>query len=545
MSSTPTKLKGKDLFSSLVWKDSLSTSTFYTFIAALRRKIWVDVQQPSRAHSFIRVLRDSNRLVRCYTQNIDGLECREGLCTDLDRGKGCRTRFSKKSMQLPRTAARQLAGGVLDGGCEVVQLHGDLEVLKCSFCPATCGWDEQGREARFLMGEAPTCPSCEVLAEERRDRGKRGTRIGLLRPNIVLYGEEHPLADRIGKLSVHDLSLAPDLLLILGTSLQVHGLKLLVKEFAKSVHARGRGKGKVIFVNLSRPSESMWKNVIDYWVNMDCDEWVDSVRVHRPDLWKMQTELDVQIRKPKSSPAKKRRDRKEVTADRGKRKDSRASGQNILCEPPRIPSMGPPEREPGKTESKKEGREVTSCVLLATKVAKPKDFEDISGGTDGMKSKKRAKPNVHSNSGLDSTLPLLHSTPRPPLQSIPNESFTPSLKTPLPAHLVSVTSSPEEIEKVSSFFVGELSLEALKHKECQQQRSHVTSESDERCTEPGINQQLLTPPPSGHRPRFQDRPRKRGLDIDVDIRGTRIKRFRADLQIWQDEDIGPDVVDST
>jgi hypothetical protein len=201
--------------------------------------------------------------------------------------------------------------------------------------------------------------------------------------------------------------------------------------------------------------------------------------------------------------------------------------------------MGPSEREAGKTERKKEGKEVTSCALLTASVEKKQDLEDISGGTDGSKWKKGAKPNAHSNSGLE------HSNPRPPLQSIPNESFTPSLKTPLPAHLVSVTSSPQEIEAASSYFVGELSLEALKHQECQPQRSHVTSEPDDRCTEPGMNPQLLTPPPSGHRPRFQDRPRKRGRDIDMDIPNVRIKRFRADLQIWQDEDIGPDVVNLT
>jgi hypothetical protein len=236
-------------------------------------------------------------------------------------------------MQLPRTPARQLTGGELDGGCEVVQLHGNLALLRCSICRATCGWEEQDREAHFQSGEAPSCPSCEVLAQDRRDRGKRGTAVGFLRPNIVLYGEDHPSADSIGKLSVHDLSLAPDLLLILGTSLQVHGLKLLVKEFAKSVHARGRGKGKVIFVNLSKPSESVWKNVIDYWVSMDCDEWVDAMRVHRPGLWHMQTQLDAQISKPQPHMTKRKTDSKEIMSETGERRDSSEIFQDDVLEP--------------------------------------------------------------------------------------------------------------------------------------------------------------------------------------------------------------------
>ena len=293
----PNNVKGKDLFDSVLWKDPLSTSVFYTFIASLRKKIREEVKQTTPTHRFIRTLRDSKRLMRCYTQNIDGLEARDGLCTDLSRGKGARSRFSKKLVLLSKAPAQKMAGGVQDGGCEVVQLHGDLDVLRCTFCQKTCGWDEGGKEALLLSGKAPECFACTLQDQERRDRGKRGTKIGVLRPNIVLYGEEHPSADAISTITTHDLGFAPDVLLILGTSLHVHGLKVLVKEFAKSVHARAGGKGKVILVNLTKPPESVWKDVIDYWVCMDCDEWIGALKRHRPDLWHVQTELKHQVTK--------------------------------------------------------------------------------------------------------------------------------------------------------------------------------------------------------------------------------------------------------
>lgn len=300
-----TKLKGKDLFSSSIWNDSQSTATFYKFIASLRKKIRDDVKQTTKAHRFIRTLRDSRRLVRCYTQNIDGLEAREGLCADLERGKGNRSRFTKKAVNLPRGRANLLPGGDLDGGCEVVQLHGDLKVLRCNTCGKTCGWDENGREALFSRGKAPECNSCQLQNQDRQDRGKRPIKVGSLRPNIILYGEEHPSSDAIGAISAHDISLAPDTLLILGTSLHVHGLKVLVKEFAKSVHAEPAKKGKVIFVNLTKPSESVWKDVIDYWVPMDCDEWVTALRRHRPDMWQIQEDLRLKVNKPASSRVQK------------------------------------------------------------------------------------------------------------------------------------------------------------------------------------------------------------------------------------------------
>jgi len=255
------------------------------------------VKRATSTHRFIRTLRDRRKLVRCYTQNIDGLEAREDLCTDMERGKGNRARFTKQSMEKPKSTARSGPGGSLDGGCEVVQLHGDLDVLRCTLCQQTSPWDEHGRETRLLTGKALTCQSCIATNLDRQDRGKRGTKIGTLRPNIVLYGEEHPSADAVGTITAHDLALSPDLLLVLGTSLHVHGLKVLVKEFAKSVHARAGGKGKVIFVNLSRPTESVWKDVFDYWVDMDCDEWVGAMRKHRHDLFQVQDELKFGISK--------------------------------------------------------------------------------------------------------------------------------------------------------------------------------------------------------------------------------------------------------
>ena len=298
--SIAANVKGKDLFDSIIWNDPTSTSVFYTFIASLRQKIRAEVKATTPTHRFIRTLRDSQRLMRCYTQNIDGLEAREGLCNELERGKGSRTRFSKKSMALPKAPTRTLQGGDQDGGCEVVPLHGDLDVLRCTLCQKTCGW-EGGREALLLNGKAPECMSCTLQDQGRRNRGKRGSKIGTLRPNIILYGEEHPAADAISAITTNDLSFGPDVLLILGTSLHVHGLKVLVKEFAKAVHARAGGKRKVIYVSLTKPSESVWRDVIDYWVAMDCDQWVAGMKRHRPDIWQIQTELKPQVTKVVSS----------------------------------------------------------------------------------------------------------------------------------------------------------------------------------------------------------------------------------------------------
>ncbi|KAH7309302.1 DHS-like NAD/FAD-binding domain-containing protein [Rhexocercosporidium sp. MPI-PUGE-AT-0058] len=268
-------LKGRDLFDSMVWQDAFTTSIFYMFVSSLRQKV-KDVASTTESHKFLRVLRDGGRLVRNYSQNIDLLEEREGLCTDLAQGTGSKGRFTRRG-------GHGAGGpGVGGGGCESVTLHGSLERLRCSLCNTKSEWDEEGRIATTLAGSAPDCPTCQTQSNKRAGNGRRKLAVGRLRPDIVLYGEEHPHANLIAPLVTHDLALGPDVLLIMGTSLRVHGLKIMVKEFAKAVHSKG---GKVVFVNNTKPSESTWGDVIDYWVQWDCDQWVLDLKDRREDLW--------------------------------------------------------------------------------------------------------------------------------------------------------------------------------------------------------------------------------------------------------------------
>lgn len=288
-SSLP-NLKGRDMFDASIWADPVRTSVFYTFATTLRQRVR-DVE-PTTSHRFISHLRDRGKLVRCYTQNIDQIEEKVGLSTSLQQGPGHKSRFSRRStggaqvqkLQEPNDASdvkvRRL--GRENSGVECVFLHGSLQSLRCFLCGRHCEWDESGRSLETLSGQQPECPHCVGAAVAREERGKRTLGIGKLRPDIVLYGEEHPNAHLIEPIVNHDLALYPDFLLILGTSLKVHGLKILVREFAKTVHCRG---GKVVFVNFTKPPESSWGDIIDYWVQWDCDAWVSDLQHRIPLLW--------------------------------------------------------------------------------------------------------------------------------------------------------------------------------------------------------------------------------------------------------------------
>lgn len=321
-------MKGKDLFDASIWADPLRTSVFYTFATSLRQKI--KSVEPTTSHRFISHLRDRGKLVRCYTQNIDQIEEKVGLSTSLHEGPGHRARFSRRStlfstasqdkqieeqsepvnsessssqgtsqasnqssQQSENDPSEGLSGRQLrpspqpgrkspHGGVECVFLHGSLELLRCFLCGRVCSWDDSKLEMETLSGQQPECPHCVGATVAREERGKRALGVGKLRPDIVLYGEEHPNAHLISPIVTHDLSLYPDMLLILGTSLRVHGLKVMIREFAKTVHSKG---GKVVFVNFTKPPESSWGDVIDYWIEWDCDAWVDDLQTRAPKLW--------------------------------------------------------------------------------------------------------------------------------------------------------------------------------------------------------------------------------------------------------------------
>ncbi|KAK4460002.1 putative NAD-dependent histone deacetylase [Cladorrhinum samala] len=387
--TTLPNMKGRDLFDAQIWSCPIKTSVFYTFATTLRQK--VRDAEPTNSHRFVSVLRDSRKLVRCYTQNIDQLEERVGLTTSLSLGAGNRYRFSTKSGRNPggrsSLKSREVSdlsasqgandddsqrenntpsdplpassqddvpnsqtdplsekpnGSALESGSgtgasqndapatsapappapnrgvECVFLHGSLAELRCFVCARTAPWDDEYRQAETLAGRQPTCPHCAGATAAREERGKRALGVGKLRPDIVLYGEDHPNSHLVSTLVQHDLSLQPDMLLILGTSMRVHGLKVLVREFAKAVHDRG---GKVVFVNFTKPPESVWADVIDMWVQWDCDAWVDDLQRRKPALWLPPgTALPEELKPPKA-PKVPKVSKRQSGGETGKRKD--------------------------------------------------------------------------------------------------------------------------------------------------------------------------------------------------------------------------------
>ncbi|KAF5390650.1 hypothetical protein D9757_002641 [Collybiopsis confluens] len=288
-------LKGRDLFDASLFRDSTSTAVFYAFISQLKQII--DQAQPTPTHDFLKVLESKGKLLRSYTQNIDGMEERVGLVGNTAYGKG-EGKGKGPSLKQSRN----------------VKLHGDIHRVRCQACSAEYPCTQEHLDF-FTKGTSPDCPECLARSNARVARSARALRVGSLRPAIVLYDEPHPLGDDIGMVQGLDIARKPDMLIIMGTSLKVHGLKKLVKEFAKAVHTHKSSStsssssaplratkgssaksfaGKVIFVNKTPPS-SEWADVIDYHVSGTTDDWTQRVveewKKMRPSDWEVQQTL--------------------------------------------------------------------------------------------------------------------------------------------------------------------------------------------------------------------------------------------------------------
>lgn len=265
-------MSGQEMFDISLFRDELKISAFATFMEKLYSS--VQMARPTKTHKFIAHLKDRNKLLRCYTQNIDGLEEDLGLAM---------SKSDKEGIAIAGFNSRWK-------NYDVVQLHGDLKSLACTRCFHVFEWSRYWCRS-FRRGELPTCPTCEEESNKRLQQGKRQSGlVGFLRPNVVLYGENHPGCEFIAQgLNLDVQRGRPDFFIVMGTSLRVDGVKRLVRQISRQVHERG---GIVILINKTTIGDSSWNGVIDYQILCDCDDWVTYLETQIPDFFHTQKQVD-------------------------------------------------------------------------------------------------------------------------------------------------------------------------------------------------------------------------------------------------------------
>lgn len=202
--------------------------------------------KPTAFHHMLATIAKEDRLLRLYTQNIDGIDTAlEPLRTSIPLRKDADNKW-------PRT----------------VQLHGGLDKMVCSKCHELADFDAD----LFSGPTPPLCSRCEEINDIRTNHeGKRSHGIGRLRPRLVLYNEHNPDDMAIGAVTRDDLRKRPDAVIVVGTGLDVPGVRRIAREMCGVV--RDRRGGVAIWINKDFPQASKnLEDCFDIIVRGTCDE---------------------------------------------------------------------------------------------------------------------------------------------------------------------------------------------------------------------------------------------------------------------------------
>lgn len=179
----------------------LNPNLFYSFAKDIMPS---ESLRPSPTHLFIAELDRRGKLLRNYSQNIDGLEHRAGISPS--RLVLCHGSFLTATCML-RTCRKQVWGSLI------------LDDVKA--------------------GKVPMCQFCSATAARRRgsesdDDGDDDASewASVMKPDIVFFGEGLP--DSVANNLEHDAPVA-DLVLVLGTSLQVAPVAHIPRVFLDDV----------------------------------------------------------------------------------------------------------------------------------------------------------------------------------------------------------------------------------------------------------------------------------------------------------------------
>jgi NAD+-dependent protein deacetylase SIR2 len=243
------KASGKRLFDASVYKDDSSTSTFHDMVRDLSSM--ASKAKPTLFHRLLARLSREGRLLRLYTQNIDGID----------------TSLPPLATKVPLNHKAPWP--------QTIQLHGGLEMMMCQKCQHTSEFQPQ----LFQGAIPPLCSECTVADSLRTRHGdKRSHGIGKLRPRIVLYNEHNPDEDAIGAVVTSDLRTRPDAIIVVGTSMKIPGVKRIVREMCGVV--RSRRDGVSVWVN--RDPVPVGKEFEDCWdlvVKGDSDEVAREIKL--------------------------------------------------------------------------------------------------------------------------------------------------------------------------------------------------------------------------------------------------------------------------
>jgi NAD-dependent histone deacetylase SIR2 len=211
--------------------------------------------KPTRFHELLATLNSRQRLLQVYTQNINRLKLKLGLSTFPGYGM-----YNEHAICIP--------------------LHRNLNQMHCQSCSNMFSLDPY--LCTLTVGQLPTCIICEASRMAHAELHLRDCKtMSSLRPDIILYGEDHPLADEIAEIVKGDAQ-AVGCLLVVGTSMKVDGIQHIICTFTQALNQK-HGKKKVpffssIYLNTKMSGHKKWSEVFNFWVKGNCELFATMVQ---------------------------------------------------------------------------------------------------------------------------------------------------------------------------------------------------------------------------------------------------------------------------
>jgi len=204
------------------------TTRFHSTVCSMFEHLQSDSHKPTAFHKIMDKLASEHRLLHHITQNIDCIE-----------------------QQLP------------DLNAKTIRLHGQVDQMRCQKCNNVSKFQPQLFQGRDL----PDCPKCTGQSQARTADGKRPLSIGMLKPDVLLYGEPHPDDSEILDAVENDLKICPDLVLVVGTTLKIPGALSIATSFC---HAARKQGGISVWISKEEPASRV-RGLFDYILRGDCD----------------------------------------------------------------------------------------------------------------------------------------------------------------------------------------------------------------------------------------------------------------------------------
>lgn len=388
------KASGKQLFDASVYRNDSTTSSFHDMVRSLSSM--ASKAQPTAFHRLLARLSKEGRLLRLYTQNVDGID----------------TSLPPLATQVPLCHKAPWP--------KTIQLHGGLEKMICQKCRQTSDFQPH----LFQGPHPPLCPECtEKDSVRTMHAGKRSHGIGKLRPRIVLYNEHNPDEEAIGAVVTSDLRARPDTVIVVGTSLKIPGVRRIVKEMCGVTRARKNGIS--IWINQDPiPPGKDFEDCWDVVIKGDSDEVA-----RRADLKEWDDDCIETIDECTSSDierVKKQQGPISVVVESPTKRTSTANTSGMMTPPVSHDELS--DRGPGKKSRNGLPKKLKNPASLGRSIADVLGKENGSKKSDGATSTNKGKRTKNSgNKQAKITAKITKSSVKTPLDKMERASAIPTM----------------------------------------------------------------------------------------------------------------------